>query len=91
MKKQIKYPSQDDVQILIDIMNRQNIYDGAAKGEFKKLAQQVNSLPKNWTKLHDMAFGAKSPWDYYFDFTKNNRRILIWNKVKAKSLGLDNL
>ena len=35
MKKQIKYPSQDDVQILIDIMNRQNIYDGAAKGEFK--------------------------------------------------------
>lgn len=86
MKK--KYPTQDDVQVIIDIINSQPIYGSAANGEFKKLAEDFNKLPKNWERLTTKAFGPKSPWNYTIDFKHNNKRVLFWDKEKAAKLGI---
>lgn len=83
-----KYPSQEDAQMLVDIMNDKGIYTGACSPEFKKLGEEFNTAPKGWKKLYDKAFGLKSPWAYDIDYKHNNKRTLIWDKRKAKTLGI---
>lgn len=80
-----KYPSQYDAQVLLDIMNAKGVYTGAATGAFRKLGEDFNSMPKNWGKLYDKAFGEKSPWTYE---TNKAVRTIVWDKDKAEKLGI---
>jgi len=85
-----KYPTQEDCQMLVDIMNRPNIYYSACSQEFKAFGIKCEDKPKGWVKLFDKAFGTKSPWEVKVVFNKGGfaKRVLYWEKEKAKILGL---
>jgi hypothetical protein len=87
--KKIKYPSQWDAQMLIDIINSSPVYVGGCSKEFENLGNKFNSMPKGWVKLYDKAFGKDSPWSYTVNYrSKGNKRVLIWDKTKAKKLNI---
>lgn len=86
-----KYPTQDDCQLLVDLMNRPHVYTGTVSDpEFKKLGEDANNYPKSWVKMFDKAFGEKSPWNVRVTFLKNgmSKRVLYWDKEKAEKLGI---
>lgn len=83
-----KYPTQEDCQLLVDAMNRGNIYYSACSPEFKKFGEKLSQQPKGWEKMFDKCFGLKSPWNVRVTFAKNgfSKRVLYWDKEKAKLL-----
>lgn len=83
-----KYPSQEDAQLLVDIMNHEGVYTGACSSEFRKLGDKYNGRPVGWKRLYEKAFGVKSPWNYRFNKKGNHKRELFWDKDKAIMLSI---
>lgn len=79
-----KYPTQEDAQVLIDIINRTPVDSWSASPEYQKLGRSFNKFPKGWVKMWDKTFGSKSPWSYERRF--NGKCVLYWDKNKAALL-----
>lgn len=86
----MKYPSQEDCQVMVDIMNREIIFSRTCSDEFRKLAEAMEQRPSNWSELYEKCFGENSPWDCVTKPVKNNpyKRELKWNKSKYELLKL---
>lgn len=85
-----KYPSQEDCQMLVDLFNRESVYNGACSDEFRKYGDKANAYPKGFITLWNKAFGAKSPWNVQVITPKkgHTKRKLFWDKNKAALLNL---
>ena len=86
----MKYPSQNDCQLLIDIMNRPNISDSGCSPEFKKLATTINGDLDGFEDCFKKAFGDNSPWNCRTTFSRKGygKKVLYWDEEKANKLGI---
>ena len=84
LKEAIKYPSQDDAEVLVDWYNNLNkIYIGSASPEIRKAFEKADQIRID---LHKKIFGDKSPWSTRLG--RNREAEIYWDENKAMKLGL---